>query len=120
MTKPRIIVTGAAGKTGSAVTTELLKAGFTVRALVRGEDDRSARLKAQGAEIAVAGMSDVERIADALRDKLASIAHAAGLRRVHATCHLTPSRTAATSNAKLPTASVGYSQIPFPKSAARV
>ena len=68
MTKPRIIVTGATGKTGSAVTTVLLKAGYTVRALVRKEDDRSARLKAQGAEIAVVGMSDVERIADALRD----------------------------------------------------
>jgi uncharacterized protein YbjT (DUF2867 family) len=68
MTKPRIIVTGATGKTGSAVTTVLLKAGYTVRALVRKEDDRSARLKAQGAEIAVVGMSDVERIVDALRD----------------------------------------------------
>ena len=32
------------------------------------EDGRSARLKAQGAEIAVADISDVERIADALRD----------------------------------------------------
>src|SRR5262249_31807403 len=68
MTKPRIIVTGATGKTGGAVTTELLKAGYPVRALVRGEDNRSARLKAQGAEIVVADMSDVERIADALRD----------------------------------------------------
>src|SRR5579862_9506863 len=68
MTKPRIIVTGATGKTGSAVTSELLKAGYPVRALVRREDDRSARLKAQGAEIAVADMSDVERISDALRD----------------------------------------------------
>ena len=68
MTKPRIIVTGATGKTGSAVTTELLEAGYPVRALVRREDHRSARLKAQGAEIAVVGMSDVERIADALRD----------------------------------------------------
>ena len=68
MTKPRIIVTGATGKTGSAVTTELLKAGYPVRALVRREDDRSARLKAQGAEIVVAEMSDVEGIADALRD----------------------------------------------------
>jgi uncharacterized protein YbjT (DUF2867 family) len=68
MTKPRIIVTGATGKTGSAVTTELLNAGYPVRALVRGEDDRSARLKAQRAEIAVADMSDVERIVDALRD----------------------------------------------------
>lgn len=68
MTKPRIIVTGATGKTGSIVATELLKAGYPVRALVRREDERSARLKALGAEIAIADMSDVERIADALRD----------------------------------------------------
>jgi len=68
MIKPRIIVTGATGKTGSVVVSELLKAGFPVRAMVRAEDDRSARMKAQGAEIAVADMSDVERVADALRD----------------------------------------------------
>ena len=48
MTKPRIIVTGATGKTGSVVVTELLKAGYPVRAMVRREDDRSVRLKAQG------------------------------------------------------------------------
>ena len=68
MTKPRIIVTGATGKTGSVVTTELLKAGYPVRAMVHREDARSARLKAQGAEIAVADISDVERVADALKD----------------------------------------------------
>ena len=68
MTKPRIIVTGATGKTGSVVVTELLKAGYPVRAMVRQEDDRSARLKGQGADIAVADMSDVERVADALKD----------------------------------------------------
>jgi len=68
MTRPRIIVTGATGKTGSAVTTELLKAGYPVRALVHREDGRSAQLKAQGAEIAVADLSDVERVADALKD----------------------------------------------------
>jgi NAD(P)H dehydrogenase (quinone) len=68
MIKPRIIVTGATGKTGSVVATELLKAGYRVRALVHREDGRSTQLKAQGAEIAVADMSDVERIADALRD----------------------------------------------------
>src|SRR5262250_3404236 len=68
MIKPRIIVTGATGKTGSVVVSELLKAGYPVRALVRREDDRTARLKAQGAEIAVADMSDVERIADTLKD----------------------------------------------------
>src|SRR4029077_13298956 len=68
MLKPRILVTGATGKTGSVVAAELLKAGYRVRALVRREDGRSARLRAQGAEIAVAEMSDVERIADALND----------------------------------------------------
>ncbi len=68
MIKPRIIVTGATGKTGSVVVTELLKADYPVRALVRREDGRSARLKAQGAEIAVAEMSDVERVAEALTD----------------------------------------------------
>ena len=68
MSKPRIIVTGATGKTGSAVVAELLKTGYPVRAMVRREDGRSARLKAQGAEIAVADMSDVEHVADALKD----------------------------------------------------
>ena len=68
MIKPRILVTGATGKTGSVVVTELLKAGYPVRAMVRREDGRSARLRAQGAEIAVAEMSDVERVADALKD----------------------------------------------------
>jgi NAD(P)H dehydrogenase (quinone) len=68
MIKPRIIVTGATGKTGSVVVTELLKAGYPVRAMVRREDGRTTWLKAKGAEIAVADMSDVERIADALTD----------------------------------------------------
>jgi len=68
MIKPRIMVTGATGKTGTVVVTELLKAGYPVRALVHREDGRSARLKGQGAEIAVADMSDAERVADALKD----------------------------------------------------
>jgi uncharacterized protein YbjT (DUF2867 family) len=67
MHKPRIMVTGATGKTGSVVATELLKAAYPVRALVHIEDARSARLEAQGAEIAVA-MSDVERVVKALKD----------------------------------------------------
>ena len=45
MIKPRIIVTGASGKTGSVVVVELLKAGYPVRALVHKEDGRSALLK---------------------------------------------------------------------------
>ena len=68
MIKPRILVTGATGKTGSVVVTELLKAGYPVRAMVHREDGRSARLKAHGAEIAVADISDPERVAGALKD----------------------------------------------------
>jgi len=68
MTKPRIIVTGATGKTGSIVVTELLKAGYPVRAMVHREDERSERMKVQGAEVAVAEMTDLERISDALED----------------------------------------------------
>ena len=47
-------MTGATGKTCSAVTTELLKAGYLVRALVHREDGRSAGLRALGAEIGAA------------------------------------------------------------------
>ena len=68
MIKPKILVTGATGKTGSVIVAELLKAGYPVRAMVRREDGRSARLKAHGAEIAVADMTDVEQVADALND----------------------------------------------------
>lgn len=68
MIKPRNIVTGATGKTGSVVVTELLKANYPVRALVHREDGRSAVLKAQGAEIAIADLMDAERVADALKD----------------------------------------------------
>src|SRR6185437_1671109 len=66
--KPRILVTGATGKTGRRVVAELLQGGYRVRALVHREDGRSAGLKSLGAEIALAEMSDVERLADALRD----------------------------------------------------
>ena len=68
MLKPRILVTGATGKTGSVVVAELLQAGYPVRAVVHRQDARSMRLKSQGAEIAVADMSDAERVADALKD----------------------------------------------------
>src|SRR5260370_4225652 len=68
MTKPRIVVTGATGKTGSVVVSELLKAGYLVRAIVHREDGRSARLKSHGAESVAAEMRDVERADAALVD----------------------------------------------------
>ena len=39
MRKPRILVTGATGKTGNLVAAELLKAGYPVRAMVHREDE---------------------------------------------------------------------------------
>lgn len=42
MIEPGIFVTGATGKTGGAVATGLLRAGYRVRALVHREDGRSA------------------------------------------------------------------------------
>lgn len=68
MLKPRILVTGATGKTGRVVVAELLQAGYRVRAMVHRQDARSGQLRAQGAEVAVADMSDVEQVARALKD----------------------------------------------------
>ena len=48
---PRILVTSASGKTGQAVTLQLLEKGFPVRAFVRQSDARSRRLAQAGAEI---------------------------------------------------------------------
>lgn len=67
MAMPKILVTGATGRTGAAVVSELLQAGYPVRAMVRREDVRAAALRAQGAEIAVADMADFERVGAALR-----------------------------------------------------
>ena len=41
MIKPKILVTGATGRTGGAVVTELLAKGWPVRAAVRVRDARS-------------------------------------------------------------------------------
>jgi uncharacterized protein YbjT (DUF2867 family) len=67
MVHPKILVTGATGRTGAAVVAELLKAGYPVRALVRRDDARAAALRARGVEITVADISDAERVADAMR-----------------------------------------------------
>jgi len=67
MTRPKILVTGATGRTGAVVVTELLKAGYPVRALVRRDDARAAALRDRGVDIAVADMTDAERVALAMR-----------------------------------------------------
>ena len=67
MNRPKILVTGATGRTGAAVVSELLKAGYPVRAMVRREDARAAALRAKGVDIAVAEITDIERVLAAMR-----------------------------------------------------
>ena len=68
-----ILVTGAAGQLGGVgrtVTRLLLERGFPVRAMVRREDDRSAALRASGAEVVVGDLlepADVHRIVNGCR-----------------------------------------------------
>lgn len=53
MEQRKILVTAAAGKTGVHTVQNLLASGHSVRALVRGEDERSESLRKSGAEIVV-------------------------------------------------------------------
>ena len=68
-----ILVTGAAGKFGAVgrtVTSLLLERGLSVRAMVRREDDRSAALRAAGAEVVVGNLlepADVYRVVNGCR-----------------------------------------------------
>ena len=58
MTKPKILVTAAAGHTGSAAVYQLLEMGFPVRAFVRRRDARATALEQAGAELFVGDMFD--------------------------------------------------------------
>jgi uncharacterized protein YbjT (DUF2867 family) len=68
MADPKILVTGATGKTGRAVTELLLRESVPVRAVVRHVDDRSRALAAKGAEIVVADPLDLNAMRTALKD----------------------------------------------------
>lgn len=62
MTKPKILVTGATGKTGAALVAELRRFDHPVRAIASCEDQRSDQLKRLGAEVVVADMYDPEQL----------------------------------------------------------
>src|SRR5256885_10892081 len=68
-----ILVTGAAGQLGAVgrtVTGLLLDRGLPVRAMVRREDERSAALRAAGAEVVVGDLlepADVYRVVSGCR-----------------------------------------------------
>jgi NAD(P)H dehydrogenase (quinone) len=62
-----ILISGATGKIGGAVATQLLSRGVPVRALVRSDDARAERLRCAGAEVVVGDMFDFDSLAAALR-----------------------------------------------------
>ena len=65
--KPRILVTAATGKTGAAVTRQLLGKGFPVTALARREDRRSAALARAGATIVVGDLIEPDDLRHAMQ-----------------------------------------------------
>ena len=65
--KPRILVTAAAGKTGRAVTQQLLAKGYPVNAFVRRHDHRSEALSNAGASIFVGDLVDPDDLRQAMR-----------------------------------------------------
>jgi NAD(P)H dehydrogenase (quinone) len=67
MAHPRVLVTGATGKIGGAVAAQLVQQGITTRTLVHRDDERSARLRASGAEVVVGNMFDI-RVVQAAMD----------------------------------------------------
>ncbi|GAB3041684.1 NmrA/HSCARG family protein [Spirosoma pulveris] len=68
--KPIVLVTGATGNQGGAVTKSLLKQGvFTVRALVRNKtSEKSKALEALGAELVTGDFEDVLSLDNALQN----------------------------------------------------
>ena len=67
MHKPKILVTGATGKTGATLVAELRRHEWPVRAMVSREDARSASLQRLGAEIVVADMYDPQQLFEAIQ-----------------------------------------------------
>lgn len=65
-TKPKILVTSAAGHVGRAAVKELLSSGYSVRAFVRTDDVRVRELKNAGAEIFVGDLRDYRDLERAL------------------------------------------------------
>lgn len=66
MAHPKILVTGATGKTGMAVVSQLLRRGAPVRAIVRTRDARSEQLDRAGVDTAVADLSNPAQITRAM------------------------------------------------------
>lgn len=66
MTQATILVTGATGYTGRKTIEILTSKGVPVRALVHKEDERSAELRAMGAEVVLGDLLDLNAVRSAL------------------------------------------------------
>ena len=64
--KPRVLVTGASGHTGKAVTQQLLEKGYPVTAFVRRLDHRSEALSDAGASIFVGDLVEPDDLRQAM------------------------------------------------------
>ena len=64
--KPKILVMGAAGKTGNAISFQLLAKGFPVRAFVRIDDYRARKLRRAGAEIFTGNLAEITDLTKAM------------------------------------------------------
>ena len=62
----KVLITGATGRTGGAAVREAIALGLDVRAMVRKIDERSEALAAQGAEVVVGDVLDINSIRAAL------------------------------------------------------
>ena len=67
MSKPKILVTTAAGKTGFATAMQLLEAGYPVRAFVRRRHARAVYLENAGAELFIGDMANIADLNQALK-----------------------------------------------------
>ena len=66
MNTPRILITGATGKTGTPAIKELRQQGIAVRAMAYKKDERAAALTELGAEVVVANFHDYPSLAKAV------------------------------------------------------
>jgi uncharacterized protein YbjT (DUF2867 family) len=66
--KPRVLVTTAAGRTGSVAALDLVRRGHPVRGLVRRDDHRAAALRRAGVEVVVGDLFDWRDLTQVLND----------------------------------------------------
>jgi NAD(P)H dehydrogenase (quinone) len=66
MQQRKYLITGATGKTGAHTIRHLLRSGHAVRAFVHREDERSAALRTQGAEVVVGDLLEHDDVIRAM------------------------------------------------------